>query len=107
MAHAKPRTLQNLANEQKKAAISRSGTITEVATSDGLSPEENEREHSAESFLEFLEKARHGEMFPPEVIIRYATYFKDEMTLDNMPRMQLINMVRNIWLFQPEYICFI
>ena len=33
-------------------------------------------------------------MFPPEVIIRYAKYFEDDLTLDNMPRMQLINMCK-------------
>merc|ERR1712038_133420 len=41
-----------------------------------------------------INKARKGEMFPPEVIIRYSTYFKDDLTLDNMPRMQLINMCK-------------
>jgi LETM1 and EF-hand domain-containing protein 1 len=65
-----------------------------VSTDSNLSSEETAREHSAESFLEFIEKARSGELLPAEVIIRYATYFKDEMTLDNMPRMQLINMCK-------------
>lgn len=49
---------------------------------------------SAGSMLEFLKKARSGEMLPPDVIIRYANYFKDDLTLDNMPRMQLINMCK-------------
>lgn len=52
------------------------------------------REETAASFLEFIEKARNGEFLPPEVVVRYAKYFKDELTLDNMPRMQLINMCR-------------
>ena len=42
--------------------------------------------------LEFLEKARTGEMIPSDVIVQYAHYFQDDLTLDNMPRMQLINM---------------
>lgn len=88
------RTLQNLANEQKKVSLARLENTTDLSTDSKLSPEETAREHSAESFLEFLEKARNGELFPAEVIIRYATYFKDEMTLDNMPRMQLINMCK-------------
>jgi len=53
-----------------------------------------EQEHSARSMLEFLEKARSGEMMPPEIIIRYANYFQDDLTLDNMPRMQLVNMCK-------------
>ena len=44
--------------------------------------------------LEFLKKARNGEMIPPDIIIRYANYFKDDLTLDNMPRMQLLNMCK-------------
>jgi LETM1-like protein len=44
--------------------------------------------------LDFLKKARNGEMIPPDVIIRYANYFKDDLTLDNMPRMQLLNMCK-------------
>jgi LETM1 and EF-hand domain-containing protein 1 len=53
-----------------------------------------EQEDSAVSMLEFLAKARNGEMIPPDVIVRYATYFQDDLTLDNMPRMQLINMCK-------------
>ena len=53
-----------------------------------------DHEETAESFLSFIEKARKGEFLPPDAIIRYAKYFKDELTLDNMPRMQLINMCR-------------
>ena len=52
------------------------------------------RAETAASFLEFIDKARKGQMFPPEVIIRYAKYFEDDLTLDNMPRMQLINMCK-------------
>jgi len=62
------------------------------STSDLESTED--REETAASFLEFIEKARNGEFLPPEVIVKYAKYFKDELTLDNMPRMQLINMCR-------------
>lgn len=49
---------------------------------------------SAASMLDFLEKAQRGEMIPPDVIVRYANYFQDDLTLDNMPRMQLINMCK-------------
>ena len=52
------------------------------------------QEESAASMLEFLDRARSGEMLPPDVIIQYANYFKDDLTLDNMPRMQLVNMCK-------------
>ncbi len=54
----------------------------------------HEQEDSARSMLEFLESARSGRTIPPELIIKYATYFQDDLTLDNMPRMQLINMCK-------------
>ncbi len=54
----------------------------------------NEKEASATSFLSFLQKARTGQAIPPEVIIKFAKYFEDNLTLDNMGRMQLINMCK-------------
>jgi LETM1-like protein len=83
----KPRTLQELAKEQKRIAAKRNveSPDNEIA---------NKQEQSAQSMLEFLEGARQGEMMPPEVIIQYAKYFQDDLTLDNMPRMQLVNMCR-------------
>lgn len=94
MAEFFQETLHDLAKEQKKAAERQRDAIKESddPTLD-LESTEN-REETASSFLEFINKARKGEMFPPEVIIRYSTYFKDDLTLDNMPRMQLINMCR-------------
>lgn len=53
-----------------------------------------EKEASAESFLEFLKKARTGERIPPNVIIKFAGFFSDNLTLDNMERMQLIPMCK-------------
>lgn len=44
--------------------------------------------------LEFLERSRKGEVIPPDVIIRFSSFFHDDLTLDNMPRMQLINMCK-------------
>jgi LETM1 and EF-hand domain-containing protein 1 len=41
-----------------------------------------------------LKKARTGEAIPPDVIIKFAKYFEDNLTLDNMGRMQLINMCK-------------
>jgi len=81
-------TLQSLAKEQKKRASKSNeskGDEEEIVT---------EEEETAKDFLNFLEKSRNGEVIPPEVIIKYAKYFEDELTLDNMSRMQLINMCR-------------
>mmetsp|Transcript_13854 Transcript_13854/g.26098 ORF Transcript_13854/g.26098 Transcript_13854/m.26098 type:complete len:820 (-) Transcript_13854:271-2730(-) len=94
MAEFFQETLHDLAKDQKRRAESSKKHIVDNngSTSD-LESTEN-REETAASFLDFIEKARNGEFLPPEVITRYAKYFKDELTLDNMPRMQLINMCR-------------
>lgn len=89
------RTLEELAKEQKRKASKRKMELADA----GVAPDEAgdtliELEDSAASMLEFLTKARNGEMVPPDVIIRYANYFQDDLTLDNMPRMQLINMCK-------------
>lgn len=49
---------------------------------------------TAAEFLGFLEKARTGEFVSPEVIIRFSKYFQDELTLDNLPRTQLVNLCK-------------
>ena len=88
------RTLHDLARGQKKKAKKKKEHIADNdGPSSDLESSEN-REETAASFLEFIEKARQGEFLPPEVVVRYAKYFKDELTLDNMPRMQLINMCK-------------
>lgn len=84
------RTLQDLAQEQKKRAASTQKSKEE----EGDDCVQEKKEKTAQSFLAFLEKARNGEMLPAEEIIKYASYFQDELTLDNMPRMQLVNFCR-------------
>ena len=74
-----------MAKEQKRIARKRN---TETPD-DKIASKQIE---SAASMLEFLNRARTGEMMPPEVIVQYATHFQDDLTLDNMPRMQLINV---------------
>ena len=80
------RTLQDLAQEQKKRASSKEEEEADCV--------QVKKKKTAQSFLAFLEKARNGEMLPAEEIIKYASYFEDELTLDNMPRMQLVNFCR-------------
>jgi len=94
MAEFFQETLQDLAKGQRKMAAKKK---EKIKADDGPTTElesTESREETATSFLEFIEKARKGEFLPPEVIIRYSSFFKDELTLDNMPRMQLINMCK-------------
>eukprot|EP00554_Chaetoceros_debilis_P006561 CAMPEP_0194073736 /NCGR_PEP_ID=MMETSP0149-20130528/1033_1 /TAXON_ID=122233 /ORGANISM="Chaetoceros debilis, Strain MM31A-1" /LENGTH=917 /DNA_ID=CAMNT_0038753779 /DNA_START=273 /DNA_END=3026 /DNA_ORIENTATION=+ len=92
MAEFFQETLHGLAKEQKQRAELKKQKLVDAGSSD-LESTEN-REETAASFLEFIEKARNGEFLPPKVVIRYAKYFQDELTLDNMHRMQLINMCK-------------
>lgn len=90
------RTMEELAKEQKRKAAKRKKELAEAGVDLGEDDSKNidGQEASAASMLEFLEKARSGEIIPPDVIIRYANLFQDDLTLDNMPRMQLINMCK-------------
>jgi hypothetical protein len=90
------RTMEELAKEQKRKAVKRKKEMLEagVTVAEDDSNAIDGLEGSAASMLEFLEKARNGEIIPPDVIIRYANYFQDDLTLDNMPRMQIINMCK-------------
>lgn len=78
-----------LAREQKRIAANRKDGEDEPADSIA-----SKQEASASDMLRFLDLARKGEMVPPEAIIQYANFFQDDLTLDNMPRMQLINMCK-------------
>ena len=95
------RTLEELAKEQKQKASKRVEELQEAGVESDNATISKQKD-SAASMLEFLSKARSGEMMPPEVIIRYAKYFQDDLTLDNMPRMQLINMCRYMGI--PPYV---
>jgi len=90
MAHFFGETLEELAKEQQRKAGKRTKELQEAGVDGSLQEEKD----SAASMLEFLENARNGQMIPPDVIIRYASYFQDDLTLDNMPRMQLVNMCK-------------
>ena len=94
MAQFFQETLEELAKEQKRKARRRKEELMEAGVSSEDDDTIDEQEDSAASMLEFLQKAQSGEMIPPNVIIRYAKYFQDDLTLDNMPRMQLINMCK-------------
>eukprot|EP00545_Synedropsis_sp_CCMP1620_P007015 CAMPEP_0119031072 /NCGR_PEP_ID=MMETSP1176-20130426/41352_1 /TAXON_ID=265551 /ORGANISM="Synedropsis recta cf, Strain CCMP1620" /LENGTH=746 /DNA_ID=CAMNT_0006987459 /DNA_START=752 /DNA_END=2990 /DNA_ORIENTATION=- len=90
MAQFFQETLQGMAKEKKKIAKKRRESAVESEKEESA----KEQEQSAGAMLEFLNSARSGEPLPAEVIIQFASHFHDDLTLDNMPRMQLINMCR-------------
>jgi len=49
---------------------------------------------SASAFLSFLKKARTGDPIPPDVIIKFAKMVEDSLMLDNLGRMQLVNLCK-------------
>ena len=73
-------TLAELAKEQKKFAQIRKHDADDASDAESI---EIEKEATASSFLGFLKKARLGEAIPPDVIIKFAKYFEDNLTLDN------------------------
>jgi hypothetical protein len=85
--------MEELAKEQKRIAANRKADddTGEQAAEDSIA---SKQEACAADMLQFLDRARKGEMIPSDVIIQYANYFQDDLTLDNMPRMQLINMCK-------------
>lgn len=48
----------------------------------------------AREVISFIEKARLGEAIPNDTVIRIAQLFKDELTLANVARPQLVSMCR-------------
>jgi len=86
-------TLAELAKEQKKDAQLRKNHADEASDTESIKIAKREAS-SASSFLEFLKKARTGEAIPPDIIIKFANNFEDNLTLDNMGRMQLINLCK-------------
>mmetsp|Transcript_20782 Transcript_20782/g.34250 ORF Transcript_20782/g.34250 Transcript_20782/m.34250 type:complete len:934 (-) Transcript_20782:1999-4800(-) len=84
-------TLTELAKEQKKFAEIRKRDAADASDAKSM---ELKKEETAASFLDFLKKARTGKPISPDVIIKFSKYFADNLTLDNMGRMQLINMCK-------------
>ena len=78
-------TIATMAEQKKKRskAQAKGGGDPEEATEDTA---------SATELIEFMEKARMGEPLPHEAVVRIARLFKDELTLANMPRPQLVTM---------------
>lgn len=53
---------------------------------------DSDEEATASELIEFMEKAKMGESISNEAVIRIARLFKDELTLSNISRPQLVTM---------------
>ena len=60
-------------------------TLQEMATKRGNSSD-------AQEVIQFIEQARAGKALPNESVIRIARLFKDDFTLANIARPQLVSM---------------
>eukprot|EP01037_Dinobryon_pediforme_P019055 gene19055-19406_t len=71
-------------------------TLHEMAAKKGTHSEKgdatNEENFGAKEVVSFIEKARMGEPIPNDVVIRIAQLFKDELTLANIARPQLVSI---------------
>jgi len=63
-------------------------TLQEMAKNKSSSEDES----GAQEVVNFIEKARLGEPIPNDAVVRIARLFKDELTLSNIPRPQLVSM---------------
>lgn len=77
-------TMQEMAN--KKAKVAQLGP-------DGK-PLPNPDAHGANELLDFVESAQKGRAISNDVVIKMAKHFKDELTLPNIARPQLVSMCR-------------
>mmetsp|Transcript_15516 Transcript_15516/g.22869 ORF Transcript_15516/g.22869 Transcript_15516/m.22869 type:complete len:793 (+) Transcript_15516:1-2379(+) len=87
--------LQSMVKEQIKER--KEGNDSNPDNSNSTSPVQpcvDDEEDTASKLLQFLDKARSGEMIPSDSIIRFSKYFEDELTLDNLPRTQLVNLCK-------------
>jgi len=71
-----------------------SDTLTEMAKlkKRGSDDDGDGAVSQGKDIAEFIEKARIGEDLPNDTVIRIARHFKDELTLANIPRPQLVTM---------------
>jgi len=67
-------------------------TLTEMANKKREEDGAGSEGSAGKDVLEFIEKARLGEPLPNDTVIRMARLFKDELTLANINRPQLVSM---------------
>jgi LETM1 and EF-hand domain-containing protein 1 len=70
-------------------------TLQQMAEKKQLSANKNDNKEAASGaseVIQFVERARRGEHIPNDQVLRIAKLFKDELTLNNVPRQQLVGM---------------
>jgi len=67
-------------------------TLAEMANNMKRSSKSDEDGASAHEVIDFIDKARIGEPLPNNQVLKIARFFKDELTLANIARPQLVTM---------------
>ena len=68
-------------------------TVAEMA-SDMTNQKEGETQTSAAELYEFMKRVRAGAEVSPNELLKFAKLFNDELTLDNLERVQLVSLCR-------------
>lgn len=68
-------------------------TVAEMA-SDMRTSASGEKQTSAAELYEFMKRVRAGESVAPSELLKFAKLFNDELTLDNLERVQLVSLCR-------------
>lgn len=74
-------------------------TTTEEMAEQILKYRDGESEEKARVFKDFIQKVRNGQEVSNADMIKFSSLFKDEITLDNMSRPQLVAMCRSVFFF--------
>jgi len=69
-------------------------TVTEMASDMRAHASSGETQTSAAELYEFMKRVRAGETVAPSQLLRFAKLFNDELTLDNLERVQLVSLCR-------------
>eukprot|EP00596_Hydrurales_sp_CCMP1899_P008467 CAMPEP_0119039262 /NCGR_PEP_ID=MMETSP1177-20130426/8657_1 /TAXON_ID=2985 /ORGANISM="Ochromonas sp, Strain CCMP1899" /LENGTH=643 /DNA_ID=CAMNT_0007002923 /DNA_START=641 /DNA_END=2572 /DNA_ORIENTATION=+ len=75
-------------------------TLTEMASKKNIKGKDEDSSAAAE-VVDFIAKARLGQPLPKDSVVRIARLFKDELTLSNISRPQLVSMCEYMGL--PQY----
>ncbi len=69
-------------------------TVTEMASDMRAHASSGEMQTSAAELYEFMKRVRAGETVAPSELLKFAKLFNDELTLDNLERIQLSSLCR-------------
>jgi LETM1 and EF-hand domain-containing protein 1 len=69
-------------------------TVTEMASDMRAHASSGETQTSAAELYEFMKRVRAGETVAPSELLKFAKLFNDELTLDNLERVQLASLCR-------------